>query len=295
MSPRTRRRRPARRRSRNSGSDFTTWILGTAIVLIVGGYIAVRVSTPAPADLDQETLCPTDPALIPRVHAILLERNRRVIVDTGEFAPMDPNTVSEIRRLLTEELAALPRYTKVVLHEVSYDRRTLFDPVATLCRPDDGSNDNVITGNPEMVRRRFDERFLGPLTKIIGERSGWSPDHRYSLWQSLDGVARLVFGDPALAHAGRSLSVVSDFVVPQNFGLSSWQGFHPGVERRESPPALNYRTPSFGGAEVTMLYVRIHYREIPDIQGNEHLGWWDRYFTDRDAMIAEVHHVGADW
>lgn len=296
MPSRTRRRRSARRRRSRAGTGaLATWILGAVIVLIVGAYLAIRMSTPAQADLDQATLCPTDPSLIPQVHAILLERNRRVFAGTGDFAPMDPNTAHEIRRLLTEELVALPLYTKVVLHEVSYDRKTLYDPVATLCRPDDGSNDNEITGNPAMAKRRFEERFLDPLTEIIGERSGWSPDHRFSLWQSFDGLARLAFADPALAHAGRSLSVVSDFVVPQNFGLSSWRSLRPGAAVREEPPAPNWRTPSFGGAEVTMLYVRMRYEGIPDIQGNEHLGWWERYFTDRDAIIREVHHVGADW
>lgn len=287
------RRRPVRGRSRSTtgGANRTTLVLGLVISVMVLGGAWLWWSRPPTVGRDEVTLCPSDPALIPVVHTVLLERNSRWIARTGEFAPMDPNTIQEIAKHLLREVASLPKFSQVVVHEVSYDRETIFEPVASICNPGDGSDGNIVFSNPALAQEEYRDRYLQPFRTILHERGGWSKDHAYSLWDALDRVAGLIFGDPALAHAGRSLSVVSDFIVPENFGAKSLRT-RSNAELTEAPPAPTFRSPGFGGAEVKMVYVRKRYRDTPDIQGEEHLGWWTRYFTDRDAVVTEVHHVG---
>lgn len=294
--PRRDRRRANRRRSRSSAGEAnrTTWILGTVVAAMAVGGFWFWMSAPAAADLDEATLCPSDPALVPLVHTVLLERNRRLDPETLEFAPMDPNTAREIERLLLDELTSLPVHAKVVVHEVSYDGQELFEPISVACNPGNGDEVSAIYGNPQMARQRYRERFLNPLRELFRTHSSWSPENSYSLWQSLDGVAR-EFGDPALKHAARSLTVVSDFVVPRNFGKSSFRGIRSGSKPTAAPPDPNWNTTGFGGAEVRLIYARMKYVFIPDIQGEEHLEWWRRYFTDREAIVSEVHHVGPNW
>lgn len=294
MARRYGKRRLSRRRSRRRGGDRGTWLLGGLLAVFLLGMGALRWNAPAAADLDEATLCPADPALIPRVHTVLLERNRRVWAGTGEFSPMDPNTARQIQRLLAAELQALPLYAKVVVHEVAYDAREEFEPLIEKCNPGDGSTANALYANPRLARQRYEEAFAEPLRALLEERSGWSPDRSHSLLHSLDGVARMVFGAPRYSHAARSLTVVSDFVVPQNFGLTSWFGIHPGAEPVEAPPPPSPGAAGFGGAEVSLIYARMQYLSIPDIQGAEHLAWWNRYFGERDATVTEVRHVGAD-
>lgn len=295
MARRYGKRRPARRRTaRRNGGDRAAWLLGGLLAVFLVGMAAFWWNAPAAADLDEATLCPTDPALVPRVHAVLLERNRRVWADTGEFSPMDPNTARQVRRLLVEELQALPPFAKVVVHEVAYDERREFEPLIEKCNPGDGSTASRLYENPGLARQRYRDAFAEPLRALLEERSGWSPDRSHSLLHSLDGVARMVFGDPRYARAARSLTVVSDFVVPQNFGLTSWFGIHPGAARVEAPPPPGPGAAGFDGAEVGLIYARIRYRSIPDIQDAEHLAWWNRYFGERGATVTEVRHVGAD-
>ncbi len=291
--PRRNGRRANRRRSRSRAGETnrSTWILGTVVAAMIVGGLWFWWSAPAAADLDEATLCPSDPALVPLVHTVLLERNRRVDAETLEFAPMDPNTAREIERRLLDEVTDLPVHAQVVVREVSYDPQELFEPISVACNPGNGDEVSALYGNPRMARKRYRDRFLKPLRELFEAHSSWSPEHSYSLWQSLDGVAR-EFGDPALEHAARSLTVVSDFVVPQNFGLTTWRGIRPESKSTAAPPDPDWNTTGFGGAEVRLIYARMKYMFIPDIQGEEHLEWWRRYFTDRDAVVTEVHHVG---
>ena len=295
MSRRNGRRANRRRsRSRTGETNRSTWILGTVVAALIVGGLWFWWSVPAAADLDEATLCPSDPALVPLVHTVLLERNRRVDAETLEFAPMDPNTAREIERLLLDGLTDLPVHAKVVVYEVSYDGQELFEPVSVACNPGNGDEVGVLYGNPRMARQRYRDRFLQPLRELFRTRTSWSPEHSFSLWHSLDGVARK-FADPALKHAARSLTVVSDFVVPRNFGRSTFLGVRPDWEPTASPDQPQWNTNGFGGAEVRLIYARMKYMFIPDIQGEKHLEWWKRYFTDRDAMVTEVHHVGVGW
>lgn len=295
MSRRNGRRANRRRsRSRTGETNRNTWILGSVVAALGVGGLWFGLSAPAVADLDEATLCPSDPALVPLVHTVLLERNRRLDAETREFAPMDPNTARQIERLLLDELTSLPVHAKVVVYEVSYDGQDLFEPVSVACNPGNGDEVGVLYGNPRMARKRYRDRFLEPLRELFRTRTSWSPDHSFSLWHSLDGVAR-EFADPALKHAARSLTVVSDFVVPRNFGRSTLSGVPPEWEPTASPDEPQWNTNGFGGAEVRLIYARMKYKFIPDIQGEKHLEWWKRYFTDRDAMVTEVHHVGVGW
>lgn len=294
--PRRNGRRTNRRRSRSRSGETnrTTWVLGAVVAAMIVGGLWFWMSAPAVADLDDATLCPTDPALVPLVHTVLLERNRRLDPETLDFAPMDPNTAREIERRLLDELTALPVHAKVVVYEVSYDGQELFEPVSVACNPGNGDEVSALYGNPRVARQRYRERFLEPLRELFRTRTAWSKEHSFSLWHSLDGVAR-EFGDPALKHAARSLTVVSDFVVPRNFGRRNFRGVGPEWEATASPDEPTWNTNGFGGAEVRLIYTRMKYVFIPDIQGERHLDWWKRYFADRDAMVSEVHHVGIGW
>lgn len=294
-----RRRRGGRHRRRQE--PLSTWLMVGAIALIVSvlGYIYLT-DEPDPV-MDPETLCPESMSRIPHLEVLLFERNRRVHWETKEFTPISPNLVLEIRRQLERQLLSMPKYAMVEVYEVNYRQSELFSPIARFCNPGDGSDLSELTGNPRLAEQRYREKFREPFRKIVESMTEWSPEYSYGLVETLGILSRLALGNPELHHASKSLTVVSDFIVPQNFIINGRvpKSFS-GIPR--SAPLADFgdyfssggSRADFAGASVRMLVQGIEYVNIPDIQGAEHIAWWERYFDAQNAFVEEVVRVG-DW
>lgn len=248
--------------------------------------------------VDSETLCPEEESSIPHIEVLLFERNRRRL-DGPESDPLPPNTALEIRRQIEKRLQDLPKYALVEIYEVSYSKKKQFDPIARFCNPGDGSDTSELTGNPKLEKYRYQEMFSRPFEDVVEQLSSWDPNYRYSLVDSLGGVARLVLGNPKFERAAKSLMVVSDFVVPENFARSgeipkSFAQVSPSMklgdfEEFEKAGGARY---DFRGASVRMILNRMTYDTIPDIQGPAHAVWWERFFHSQNAIVEEVVQVG---
>ena len=289
-----------RQRSKNRHSASTALMAAFVVAcVVVFGYFSS--TGPDPVRLDPDTLCPEDRSLIPHLEVLLFERNRRVDFDTREFVPVSPNTVTEIRRQIEQGLSTLPKHSLVGIYEVEYTRSERFEPAASFCNPGDGSEISEWTGNPRLAALSYRERFREPFLEVVTSLSAWSPDHKYSLVDTLGAVARLVFGDPEFEHATKTLTVVSDFVTPQNFAA--------GGRIPSSFSQVNNSTPlgslddfaaagglrfDFRGAHVRLIVNRMKYVTIPDVQGPAHTAWWERFFDAQNATVEEVVPVG-EW
>lgn len=255
------------------------------------------MTRPGPV-VDSETLCPEEESLIPHIEVLLFERNRRRL-DGPESDPLPPNTALEIRRQIERRLQGLPKYALVEIYDVSYTKEKQFDPDARFCNPGDGSDTSELTGNPKLEKYRYQEMFRRPFQKRVEELSSWDPNYRYSLVDSLGGVARLVLGNPKFENAAKSLIVVSDFVVPENFARpegipKSFAQISPSMklgsfEDFEKAGGARY---DFRGAAVRMILNKMKYDTIPDIQGPDHTAWWKRFFRSQNAIVQEVVQVG---
>lgn len=270
-------------------------LVGTAVAAFVYFYI----TAPETVRVDGTTLCPEDDRFIPHLEILLFERNRRVNMLTREFEPISRNTVVEIRRQIEKHLNAVPKYSLVEVYEVSYDSSEQFRPFATFCNPGDGSDINEFTGNPRLAAQRYQEMFRTPFLLAIDKLSEWDPKYQHSLMDSLGGVARLVLGNPRYEHTTKSLTIVSDFVVPENFSLpdripSSFAEVSSSstLGRFGDFAAAGGLTLDFRGAEIRMILNRMRYVTIPDIQGTEHTVWWERFFDSQNGSVTEVIHVG---
>ena len=289
----------SRRRKRRGGESVSTWLIAAGLVAAAVVSVYVVVTSPDPVQYDAETLCPEDERLITHHEVLLFERNRRRDAKTREFIPLPPNTALEIRRQIETRLQDLPIYALVEIYEVSYDDSKQFAPVAGFCNPGDGSHISEWTGNPNLAKQRYLEMFRKRFQDVVKRLSSWNPDYRYNLMDSLGGVTRLVLGNPKFEHAAKSLTVVSDFVVPENFArpgrlpksfaqvdLSMKLG---NFEDFANAGGARY---DFRGAAVRMILNRFLYSSIPNIQGPAHTAWWERFFNSQNAIVEEVVQVG---
>ncbi len=285
------------RRNGESGESASTWLILVGIVVFVMAFGYFSITSSDPVRSDDETLCPEDASLITHHEVLLFERNRRR--KGPQFIPLPPNTALEIRRQIETSLQDLPIYALVEIYEVSYDDDKQFAPVASFCNPGDGSHISEWTGNPRLAEYRYREMFRKPFQDVVERLSSWNPDYKYSLVDSLGGVTRLVLGNPKFEHTTKSLTVVSDFVVPENFvrpgripksfaqvGLSMKLG---NFEDFANAGGAQY---DFRGAAVRMILNRFLYSSIPNIQGPAHTAWWERFFDSQNAIVEEVVQVG---
>lgn len=290
-----------RRRGRRRREPVSTWLMVGGIFAIVAFFGYIYITDTPPPKVDPRTLCPEESSQIPHLEVLLFERNRRTDSETKQFSPISPNVVLEIRREVESHLDTLPKYSLVEIYEVNYSSSEQFRPVARFCNPGDGSDLSELTGNPRLAKQRYRERFRDPFNRIVESMSAWSPDNRYGLVDSLGGIARLVLGNPEFDHASKSLIVVSDFVVPQNFiingkipnSFSDVPTSVPLGSFDEFVGAGGLRF-DFRGAEVRLIIQRVEYAYIPDIQGAPHISWWERFFDAQNATVEEVARVG-EW
>ena len=288
-----------RRRKRRGGESPSTWLILAVIVVAVVVFGYFHTTRPDPVRYDTKTLCPEDERLIPHHEVLLFERNRRFNSQGTRSIPLPPNTALEIRRQIERHLQDLPLYAFVEIYEVSYTDDKQFDPVAGFCNPGDGSHISEWTGNPRLAEQRYREMFRQPFRGVVERLSSWDPDYRYNLMDSLDGVTRLVLGNPKFERATKSLTVVSDFVVPENFAKPGW------IPKSFAQVSLSMKLGNFEdfanaggarydfhGAEVRMILNRFLYSSIPNIQGPSHTVWWERFFDSQNAIVKEVIQVG---
>ncbi len=289
----------SRKRKRRNRESASTWLILAGILVVIMAFGYIHIKSPDQVRSDAETLCPENESLIPHHEVLFFERNRRLNSKGTEFIPLPPNTALEIRRHIENRLQELPVHALVELYEVNYSRNEQFNPVARFCNPGDGSGMSEWTGNPRLAKQRYLEKFRKPFQDVVERLSSWNPDYRYSLMDSLGGVTRLVLGNPKFEHTTKSLTVVSDFVVPENFvrpgripksfvqvGLSMKLG---NFEDFANAGGARY---DFRGATVRMILNRFLYSSIPNIQGPAHTAWWERFFDSQNAIVEEVVQVG---
>lgn len=155
MSRRPRNR--SRKRLRQAESFPVGWaVLGGLVLLaVIGGfawlYLGALARNP---ERDPDTLCPrTGPT-----EQVL------VLVDvTDPIGSITQQDVLNQLNAIADGLAKGGRFELRVLEPGNGRTRTIFDA----CNPGDGSDLDHWTGNPEAAKRRWEERFDGPLQEAM--------------------------------------------------------------------------------------------------------------------------------
>ncbi len=175
--------------------------------------------------------------------------------------------------------------TEIELFAIGEVTDRLLQPVADVCNPGSGEGASEWTSNPDLMKNRWQSKFLQPLDAALTHmlQSGTAKDS--PIMESIQSVAVSVFERPELEHVGkRRLIIVSD-MLQNTAGYSQYRGDESFSRFRASPYYLKVR-PQLDGVDVTILYLRRP--EFSHLQGGRHVEFWQSFFTDARARLVEV-------
>ena len=152
-------------------------------------------------------------------------------------------------------------------------------PVVSVCNPGDGSDLDEFTGNPDLARKRFEERFLGPIKEAISRLVEAEPASSSPIVESIRGIGvSSFFTDSKSDHKNR-LIVISD-MIQHSKNISFYRdGFALSDKEFSSHAAeLGY---------IDQVELFVIGREHPaTMQGKELIEFWRKYFRFSDTALS---------
>jgi hypothetical protein len=264
-------RRPRSRRSHSNGETgkFIAAALLALVILAAAGWgLHLWATTPAPTQRDKETLCP------PTAPKDLIV----IAMDTTDGLP-EPSKLEAIK-LLTDLIEASPENALLEIRLVD-PAQSAGRVILTLCNPGDGRDISEFTGNPELAKRRWRERFREPLLRELQGSMKPAPSKSSPLLSTFQGIALERFTGASVASARKRLVIVSDMIehVPE------YTQYPPADLRygrfKASPYYRKVRT-DLQRAEVDILYID---RALRGLNTGTHIRFWIDWIDDNNGRF----------
>lgn len=246
---------------------------------LIGGSIAVvaiLASLPFLIDdpeIDDTNLCPTDR---PYPHTVLL-------VDKTD--PLTPSQQRFLGSLTNKVKFDLEQYEKLSIYILDDENYLAPAAVFAMCNPGTGRNANELYQNPRKVQQKFDEFFGVPLEAVLDDLLKGTESKRSPIMEMLREVSFMDDFTPEVAE--RRLIVVSDML--QNMPEYSQYRRSLDYDGFVATPYAKKVAAMLGGVTVKLVYL---WRPgTRNLQGLQHIRFWDRYFADFGARLVEVERV----
>jgi hypothetical protein len=268
-----RRSRSSASRPRGDTGKLIAAILLALVTLAAAGWgVHLWVTAPAPTQRDKVTLCP---ATQPKDIIV-------IVLDTTDGLP-DPARIEATTRL-TDLIDASPQGALL-------DMRVI-DPahpagrlVLTLCNPGDGRNLSEWTGNPDMAKRLWRERFREPLVRALEGSLQTTPAKSSPLLATFQGIALGRFTGAQVASAHKRLVIVSDLIehVPGEYSQYPPADLH--YARFKSSPVYRKLHTDLQGADVTIFYIDRNGPGCRPIDTGAHMIFWTSWIEDNNGRV----------
>jgi hypothetical protein len=277
---RQRRFRSGRSRFRRRGGEtLPLKVLAVVIVLVVlaglgGLFLFVNQRAAVLASLDPDTLCPkTGPV---SQFAVLIDRTDSLTEIQGEA----------LKRQILAWADAVPKHGAFKIYEVGHGATNggaLLQPVVAVCNPGDGSDQSSLDSNPEMWRRRYQEKFTAPIQDML-ERMRLDDEQAQSpIMEGVQAIAVKDFG-PDAPKGPKSLMVVSDLLQNES-GFSLYKTVPQLDAFWPTPYAASLRVNLTGvHVEVYMLHRLKAAARQTDALGRFWIDWLERQGAAVDAF-----------
>lgn len=245
-------------------------LIALAVALAVAGAAAFLWFGGRDGELDPASLCPRTG---PKGHAVLLVDRTDPFNFTQSQALLQ--YLGEFGRGKVGEGELLSVF--VLGEDFTRDAQ----PVFQMCNPGRGEGRSLWTANPEQLRRRFEARFLAPMTELAGRLRGGAQAPRSPIMEMLQLVA--INGFRAQGVAGpRRLYVVSDML--QNTDGYSQYREEADFQRFRASPLFPKLRAELAGVQVELAYLLTN----PPRQTRRHVQFWEDYFRDMGAILVAV-------
>lgn len=198
-------RRRSRRRQSNSAQAILVVVLALVLVSMAGGvgYYYWRAISSNP-EIDEATLCPISG---PTSQTIAL-------IDTTD--PMPVVTQSEVLSRLKDVTSQLERGALFEVRVLNEDP-SLTRVVQSLCNP--GSPDEIdpLISNPDRARRRWEERFSGPIEVALANSMSGSAQSYSPILAAVQQIAAERLSTSSQRDIETRILVISDLIEHTDF------------------------------------------------------------------------------
>jgi hypothetical protein len=231
----------SRRSKRDRGDKGVGLALAVIGILLIGGLSGG-------AWWLRKTRVPLDDENCPRsgptaVHIIMIDRSDPI---TGQQAQSIRQQVEKLKN----EARFGQRFD---VYTFEGDSKNEMQPLTRVCAPGRPEDANELIENPELVRRRYQERFSNVLDQEVGTLLRVSTLPNSPIIESLRAAAITSFGPFSMGSVPFQVTMVSDMV--QNTALTSHFKSEPNFSQLAKSPAWSALQPNLKGAEVDILYL----------------------------------------
>jgi len=257
------------------GTGILLAITGLVIIsLLIGFYWWVKKTT---VILDEVTNCPQAG---PRaVHAIIFDRTD----------PITPLQGQRIRQRMKEFREGAPFGTRFDIYTVEGDAKNVLTPVLTICSPNRPEEANVIYENPELIEKRYEQRFVAVLEKTIDDLLRESTRDTSPIIESMKAAAIASFGPSEQRKIPFRMTIISDMV--QHMPPPGYSQFRSESDFQQlaRSPAWRSLQPNLFGAEVDILYLLRPdaQRAGRQIQNLGHEAFWEQLISASNGRFVK--------
>lgn len=267
-------RRSRPRISRHRRSERNMKLLGAAcIAVVIAAVAAAFLFMPKHRELDPQTWCPTSGPT--SITAVLLDQ-------TDSISDV---TAQDIARRLTDYLGDIPTGGLVEFFGVSQNPSAAATALIELCNP--GSPDEVseLTGNKQLSRLRFQERFLMPVQERLHDLLHAAPAASSPLMESVQALAVAAF--PVSSDSQdipRRLIIVSD-LMQHSPALSLYRSVGAYSDMQKNPAAAGIM-PSLYDVDIKLLVVQrlVHGR----LNGDDVINFWRQWLDGHGGRTTGI-------
>ncbi|MFC1488835.1 hypothetical protein ACFL6B_03205 [Thermodesulfobacteriota bacterium] len=240
-----------------------------AIVVAVLGYFFLKGKL---VEIDKNTFCPKkNPA---DITAVLIDRTDRL------------NAVQQasIRVRLNDLREEIPVGGSLELYSVGPIDKELLRPEFKMCNPGRGDEVNPLIGNQRIVERRWKEGFYKPLQRVFDNMLAPGTAAKSPIMESIQSIAVSTFSRRKLKNVEKRLVLVSDMLQHTN-NISHYRGDLDFDKLRESD---HYRHVRANLKDVKIIILYINRENTGNLQGRNHIEYWQKYFADQGAILVRV-------
>lgn len=231
-------RRKRRRSGNSAGPIIASVILGALSLIILGGFVYLKIIASEKPELDKASLCPVDG---PKGITAFL-------VDVTD--PISKATATDLRNEFEAAVSTVPVGGLVQVYTLTEAEGELTRTFSK-CNPGSGENVDEWTSNPDLAQKRWEEGFQKPLDEIAKRMDQGVAGKQSPIMAGIQEINLEAFGAPKYRTIPKKLIVASDMIEH----TSVFSIYRDGVDYanfEKSPARDQFRT-ALDGISVRIL------------------------------------------
>jgi hypothetical protein len=197
-----------------------------------------------------------------------------IMIDRSD--PISGQQAQRIRQYIQKAKEDASFGTRFDIYTFEGDIKNELRPVVRVCAPGKPEDANELIENPDMIRRRYEEKFSSVLDKTISDLVQGNTKDSSPIIESLRGAAISSFGSINASKVPLRATLISDMV--QHTSTVSHFRNSPDFPALSKTMAWATLRPELNGAEVHILYLLrpSATRSGASIQNRGHQLFWEQ-------------------